>query len=122
MVEDEEVFEWFDAFVDWLKELPQCDTSILNISRVKDMNTAYKLISESLWAACCDAKVSCGYGELGSRIGYVEVEGKSIDLANLGYFAHAANLADNTEVYPLADDRVRMTLTFRKFLLPISSE
>lgn len=120
-MEDEEVFEWFDTFVDWLKELPQCDASILNISRVKDMNTAYKLIAESLRAACCDAKISCGYGELGDRIGYIEIEGKLIDLANLRYFTHATNLADNTEVYPLTNGRVRMALTFYRFLLPIKT-
>lgn len=121
-MEDEEVFEWFDAFADWLKELPQCDTSILNISRVKDMNNAYRSITESLSAAGCEAKLTCGYGELSSRIGYIEVEGNSIDLANLGYFTHAASLADNTEVYPLASDKVRMTLTFRRFLLPLKAE
>lgn len=118
-VEDDEVFEWFDAFVDWLKELPVHETNMLNFRRVREMNNAYRFIVESLNAAGCDAKVSCGYGEFGDNIGYIEVEGDSIDFANLDYFSCAASLANNTEVYPLVNGKVRMALTFYKVIIPI---
>lgn len=117
--EDQDIFEWFDAFVDWMKELQDDETNLLNVSRVKDMNNAYKSIVESLRAEGCDAKVSCGYGELGSTHGYIQIEGRSIDLANLGNFVYASKLADNVEVYPLVNNKVRMAFTFHNFLRPI---
>lgn len=115
----EDDFEWFDAFVGWLKELPEHDVHMLNIERVRDMNRAYKSIVESLSAAECSAKVSCGYGELGSKSGCITVEGREINLTALGCFAYAASLADNTEVYPLENGNVRMAFAFHRFLIPI---
>ena len=45
-------------------------------------------------------------------MGSVSVEGKSLEFDDPMRFARAAEFASNVEIYPLANDRVRLTFTF----------
>ena len=59
-----------------------------------------------------DAVVSYKLYEPFKTMGSVSVEGKSLEFDNPKWFSRAAEFASNTEVYPLANDRVRLTFTF----------
>ena len=52
-------------------------------------------------------------------MGGVSVEGKVLEFAGSKWFARAAEFASNTEVYPLAKNRVRLTFTFHGLTAPI---
>ena len=52
-------------------------------------------------------------------MGYISLEGESLEIPDPVPFARAAALADNLEVYPLASGRVRLTLTFLGLTTPI---
>lgn len=115
----DEVFAEFDAFVESLAELRGDSVSVMNFPKVQAMRFAYAAIRKVLQESGCDAKVTCKQSELAPDVGAVSVEGKEIDIKNLEWFCRAAEFADNTEVYPLKGDRVRMTFGFNKLLSPI---
>lgn len=111
--------EEFDALVEYFKTFPRHETFVLNPSRMLDIRTSYALMTNAIREADCDAKITCGHGELGATYGYVEIEGKYIEIANMGCFLQVTNLATNAEVYPLTNGKVRMTFTFYDLLRPI---
>lgn len=112
----DEIFSEFDAFVESLAELRAESVSIVNCPKVQAMQFACAAIKKVLAESGCDAKVVCKQSELAPDVGMVCVEGKEIDIRNMEWFCRAAEFADNTEVYPLKNNRVRMTFGFNKLL------
>ena len=49
----------------------------------------------------------------------LNIEGKNLTFTNAEWFARAAEFASNTEVYPLTNGNVKMTLTFHGLVRPI---
>lgn len=111
-----EVFAEFDTFVKSLAELRKDGESITNFPKIQAMQFAYAAIRKALKASDCQASVTCRQSELAPDMGAVSVEGKEIDIKNMEWFCRAAEFADNTEVYPLKGDKVRMTFTFNGLL------
>lgn len=111
-----EIFQEFDAFVESLAELRAESVSIMNYPKVQAMQFACAAIQKVLAESGCDAKVICKQSELAPDVGMVCIEGKEIDIRSMEWFCRAAEFADNTEVYPLKGNRVRMTFGFNKLL------
>lgn len=112
--------ESFDEFIEYLKSLPDANkVSILNQARVEQMEFVYRIIKKVLISSGCDAKVICKQSEFSPSRGVVEVEGINIELADGKWFSRAAEFANNIEVYPLSDNRVRMTFMFKNLTIPI---
>ena len=42
------------------------------------------------------------------------------DFSNSEWFARSAEFADNTEIYPLENGKVRMTMTFHRLAIPVN--
>ena len=63
---------------------------------------------------------TCKQDELVPEIGVVIVEGADIGVVDGEWFARAAEFASNTEVYPRAVNKVRLTFTFHNLLKTIS--
>ena len=110
------IFAEFDAFVESLAELKADSVSIMNYPSVQAMQFACAAIQKVLAESGCDAKVICKQSDLAPDVGMVCVEGKEIDIRNMEWFCRAAEFADNTEVYPLKNNRVRLTFGFNKLL------
>lgn len=114
-------FAAVDAMIAKLKDLKEKQNCsyLLDQTRVELMRFSCAAISKTLREANCNAKVVCKQSELSPGMGYVDVEAKDIDITNMEWFARAAEFADNTEVYPLANGGVRMTFTFNRLLIKI---
>lgn len=116
-MEDEyysEIFDEFDAFVEALSDLKEDGetVSVMNFPRLQAMRLSCEEIQRVLRESGCTAKVTCKQSELAPDVGSVSVEGKEIDIRSMERFCRAAEFADNTEVYPLVGDKVRLTFGF----------
>lgn len=113
-MQEEEILEWFDTFVESLSGLQKDgeSISITNFPKLQAMLFSCQAIQKVLQESGCDAKVTCKRSEFAPDVGSVSVEGKEIDIRSMEWFCRAAEFADNTEVYPLEGDKVRMTFGF----------
>ncbi len=80
--------------------------------RLEMMRFSFQAIQKAIAESGIDVVVTCGYDDEPPPTGYISVEGRRIDIEDTEWFCRAAEFATNTEAYPLAEDRVRMTLTF----------
>ena len=112
----DEIFDEFDALVEALSEMRRDSVSVLNFPKVQAMRFACEAIQKVLRESGCDAKVTCKQSKLAPDVGAVSVEGKEIDIKNMEWFCRAAEFADNTEVYPLKGNKIRMTFGFNGLL------
>lgn len=117
--EDKQVLADIDTLVEYLKTLPHHETFMLNPLRLHDVKQAYAAISKAIKQTGCKAKVTYGTGDGDADYGFVEVEGKLIEIKDTPLFVFAVNLASNTESYPLTNGNTRMTLTFHDVFVPI---
>ena len=118
-MQDDKVFEWFDKFVDWLKDQSRPDTYMLNPKRLNDMQRSAALLKTALQNADCHVQFECEHHEFDSSMGVIRIEGPEIEFLGSKDFAEAASLATNVEAYPLKTNRVRMALMFYDLLVPI---
>ena len=84
--------------------------SVLNDDKLRQLEFTY-LVMRYLTRGT-DASVSYKLYEPFKTMGSVSVEGKSLEFDNPKWFSRAAEFASNTEIYPLANDKVRLTFTF----------
>lgn len=83
---------------------------IMNLPRVKQLEFAYEVLKILL--AGQDALISYKLNDPFKSIGSVSIEGRNVAFSKIEWFIKAANVADNMEVYPLTNGKLRMTLTF----------
>ena len=110
---DADVEQALDDFIDAISdelEVDEAKTTILNINKLKQIKFVYSMLK--YLTSKTDAVVSYKLYEPFKTMGSVSVEGKSIEFYNPEWFARVAEFASNTEVYPLAKNRVRLTFTF----------
>ena len=117
---DEEVWEMLDNVVVTVGEAIAIDESkpaILNPIKVQQMQFAYSVLKYLTKGV--DAQLSYKMCEPYKSMGSISVEGANLTFANSEWFARAAEFASNTEIYPLTNGKVRMTLTFHGLVRPI---
>lgn len=117
---DEEVWEMLDNVVVTVGEAIAVDEkkpAVLNPIKIQQMQFACGVIK--YLTRNNDAKLSYTLNEPFKSMGSISVEGKTLTFANSEWFARACEFASNTEVYPLANGHVRMTLTFHGLVRPI---
>lgn len=117
---DEEVWEMIDNVVVTIGEAAMVDEakpSILNPIKIQQMQFAYGVLKYLTKET--DAKLTYLLNEPFKSMGSISIEGKTISFTNSEWFARAAEFASNTEVYPLTNGKVRMTLTFHGLVRPI---
>ncbi len=83
---------------------------IMNLPRVKQLEFAYEVLKILL--AGQDASISYKLNDPFKSVGSVSIEGRNVAFSKIEWFVKAANVADNVEVYPLTNGKLRMTLTF----------
>ncbi len=109
---------------DWEKQLigiihdHERRAKITNIPRFRQMQAAYESIRK-LFDGFADVSVSYSLKKLMRSIGVIRVEGSIIRISETDIFSNAASIANNIEVYPLTDGKVRMAFTFNDLAIPI---
>lgn len=109
-----------DEFISMLKEEIESDDSkatMLDGMRFRQIQFAYAVLRNITKGT--DATVSYKLNEPFKTMGSVSVEGSILEFDEPEWFARAAEFASNTEVYPLAKNRVRLTFTFHGLTKPI---
>ena len=109
---DEDLEQSMDDFIEAISqelEDEEWNTTVLDIQKSKQIQFAYSVLKYLTRGS--DAVVSYKLHEPFKTMGSVSVEGKSIEFYQPEWFARVAEFASNTEVYPLAKNRVRLTFT-----------
>jgi hypothetical protein len=110
---DEDLEQSMDDFIEVISqelEAEEWNTTMLDFQKSKQIQFAYSVLKYLTRGS--DAVVSYKLHEPFKTMGSVSVEGKSIEFYQPEWFARVAEFASNTEVYPLAKNRVRLTFTF----------
>lgn len=117
---DDEVWAMLDNVVVTVGEAIIADESkpaIIDPIKVQQMQFAYGVLK--YLTKNTDAKLSYALHEPFKSMGSISVEGKNLAFTNAEWFSRAAEFASNTEVYPLTNGKVRMTLTFHGLVRPV---
>ena len=117
---DEEVWAMLDNVVVTVGEAIAVDESkpaVLNPIKIQQMQFSYGVIK--YLTQNTDAKMSYALNEPFKSMGSISVEGKNLAFTNSDWFARACEFASNTEVYPLTNGKVRLTLTFHGLVRPV---
>lgn len=110
---DEDLEQSMDDFIEVISqelEAEEWNTTMLDFQKSKQIQFAYSVLKYLTRGS--DAVVSYKLHEPFKTMGSVSAEGKSIEFYQPEWFARVAEFASNTEVYPLAKNRVRLTFTF----------
>lgn len=113
LLPDMQVERRMDEIVESLKPYIEGDEkklALLNEDRLKQLEFTY--LAMRYLTQGTDAVVTYKLYEPFKTMGSVSVEGKSLEFDDPMRFARAAEFASNIEIYPLANDRVRLTFTF----------
>lgn len=111
---EEDIQHLLDGFVEGMQDMVAEDegkTTIINPLRLAQIKFTYSVMK--YLTRDTDAEVTYKLNEPFKTMGSVSVEGKVLEFAGSKWFARAAEFASNTEVYPLAKNRIRLTFTFQ---------
>ena len=117
---EEDIRHLLDGFVEGMQDMVAEDegkTTIINPLRLAQIKFTYSVMK--YLTRDTDAEVTYKLNEPFKTMGGVSVEGKVLEFAGSKWFARAAEFASNTEVYPLAKNRVHLTFTFHCLTAPI---
>lgn len=116
----EEMEGALDELLGALKDNIEADdrkTTMLDGLKLKQIQFAYSVLQYITRGT--DAKVSYKLNEPFKTMGSISVEGPMLEFDCPEWFSRVAEFASNTEVYPLAKNKVRMTFTFHGLTKPI---
>ncbi len=109
-----------DELLNALKDNIEADdkkTTVLDGLKLKQIQFAYSVLQYITKGT--DAKVSYKLNEPFKTMGSISVEGPILEFDCPEWFSRVAEFASNTEVYPLAKNKVRLTFTFHGLTKPI---
>lgn len=110
---DVELEQAMDEIIENLREDIENDEAqptVLNCLKFQQMKFAYAALRYITRGK--EVTLSYKLNEPFKTMGSISVEGKLLEFDNPEWFARVAEFATNTEVYPLAKNKVRMTFTF----------
>ena len=98
----------------WNEEM---QTTILHATRLRQLQFSYTVLRYLTQEK--PVKVSYKLYEPFKTMGSISAEGRELSFDKPEWFARAAEFADNTELYPLANGNVRLTFTFHNLTVPL---
>lgn len=101
----------FDELIDVIRKLPaNSSASFPNVQRIRDV----AVVTDMMYRLCTDDKirVSNSLPDISNGFAEVVVEGPSIEIFSPDMFQRVIKLANNFEVYPLTNGKVRMAFGF----------
>lgn len=119
---DEEALEQLDNLLECIRESREdgVEISLLNPLRTEMLRFSYYAVKRALRESGCEAKVTCKQIKVAPDMGAVSIEGKEVDIVGeeaTKWFHRAMEFADNAEVYPLVNGKIRFTLGFNGMTL-----
>lgn len=119
--------------MEYLKEMIEVDKTIRELGRIaseEDSRPAFLNLNKErqisgVYAMACELFKGTNvkvYGELHKpmrSMGYVTLEGEAILFNDSKWLARLAEFANNFEVYPLTNGKIRLTYTFHGLTTPI---
>lgn len=106
-----------DSIGEWIIQ-DEMRPGILNPIRMQQMQFSCSLLQKM--AAREDIQIKCEFGEPLRSMGYISLEGTSLEFSNCRWFSRAISFASNVDIYPLTNGNIRMVLTFHSLIKPIS--
>lgn len=93
---------------------------ILHLPRMQQMQFSYAVLQK----LCKNEDMTVRYiqNEPFQSMGSIYVEGDSLSFLDCKWLSRAVEFADNVEIYPLLDERIRMVLTFHGLTVPINTD
>lgn len=119
---DDEDFAEVDALIEQMKSLPRNEVYILNPEAVRRISIASAIVKNGIRVEEESLNFVCKRDDLAPDIGFIEMETADIDFCHKQWFLRAFQYADDVEIYPLLNHKTRVTLGFRKILVPLRSE
>ena len=116
-----QIEEMLDAIVGAIAESVEREEekpAVLNPMKLRQMQFAYGVLK--YLTKDTDAKITYQLNQPFRSMGSISVEAKSLSFSNSEWFARSAEFADNTEIYPLENGKVRMTMTFHRLAIPVN--
>jgi len=119
---DEEIdngdFAELNKLIKYLNSLPKPKITMLNQQRVEEMKFAYTTLSYLLRTTGGEATIEVKEEHMKS-FGVIRIEADDLIIRDMKKFAQAIEFADNLEIYPLMNNRIRMALMFYRLTIPI---
>lgn len=117
---DAEFEQVMDDIIDSLRDYMESDdekAAIINGLKFKQIQFAYAALKYITRGN--NVELSYRLNEPFRTMGSISVEGKILEFDNPEWFSRVAEFATNTEIYPLAKNKVRLTFTFHGLATPI---
>lgn len=111
--ENEEAEEALDAFIEYLSDvIKPRDGAVyaLNPFRINNVRLCASVLKKYVVGE--NVKIEWEIHKPIDCAAYISLEGKSLMLEDTRWLSRVGSLANNMEIYPLANDGVRMTFTF----------
>lgn len=109
--------EAFDAFVEMLGyELSKPKIHAFNLRRTKELENAYNAISKIVLGISPDAKIECRMHELRDGSASIRIETDEFVVEDIKAFISGVENANNFEIYPIKNGKVRMAIMFQDIM------
>ena len=114
--ENMELEELIDSIGQCILE-DEVGTSVLNPYGIERIRFSCALLEKM--AKCADMKVSTALHEPFNSMGSICVEGNVLEFGDCKWLGRAIEFANNVEIFPVNDGKIRMVLTFHGLTAPI---
>ena len=108
-----------DSIGEWILQ-DEIQPGVLNPIRLQQMQFSSGLLQKM--AAREDIQIKCEFGEPFRSMGYISLEGTSLEFTDCRWFSRAISFASNVDIYPLTNGNIKMVLTFHGLVKPISQQ
>lgn len=113
--EENEYETTFDALVDYIKCLPKATVKMINPSRYKLLMKTAAQLTELLRKTQPEGEIDIEINDL-LNLGSISTELDLLTIEEPLAFADVIYTADNFEVYPLTNGKIRLDITFHSIL------
>lgn len=117
---DKNIDKEFEGLFEKFKEVLENDkkiATVVNLPRMEQLDFVY--VAAKKKAKGKDVVVKKRIAQPLKTMGSVSIEGECIEFVGTEWFARLAEFANNTEIYPLVNNRIRITFTFHRLTVPI---
>lgn len=108
-----------EGLMDFLEELSQATVKIINIERYKLMLQTAAKLTNLLRVTSSEGEINIEINKM-FNLGAISFETDSLTITSPTAFADLIYNADNFEIYPLCNGKVRVDITFQSVLKSIS--
>ena len=117
-MENRDLDELIDSIGRWIIE-DEKKPGVLNPVRIQQIAFSAGTLKKSLQET--DAKITTDLHTPFKNMGNICIEGESLIFEDCKWLGRALEFANNVEIYPLNNGKIRMVLTFHRLTLPLGN-